>query len=287
MGILSNNIIITNDLHIFLNNNNHYSADIFVSEDINGSIGLNGCDHRGSASRRAFIIKKSNNYLYFDGGNISSIDINRNELLINSFEKLNISGINLTLRDYYNAANIISDKNKYFFSANSTYIRVQKYIRMATSLKNKDNDEIPITIFVTGVTRQKQENESDSIIRNRKSNITNSINSLYNDSLKSDIKILFFDEQPFILSEILLKSKIKFDFVVCQYSTFSEPNHTSKIYGIPIIYPDYYGRSIANVKIHQVSNKNIIEIKYLIIPQNLHEDEETALAVRQVLTGIK
>jgi len=262
-----------------------YKGNIFFTGEINGAIESNGCDNQGSASRRAHILKKYRDYLYFDMGNISSVSPKVNVFLINSFRNLDVTAINLTKGDITNiGTNNIAREADMFISANIEHHQIAKYKKEMLVLKNQENEQINLKVFVTGIAgRNNIPGGPSSYLADMKKEIMLSINELCGHAKDADIKILLFNSQLFILEEILSKAKIRFDLVVCQSSPDSIPNNTIRINGIPIIYPDRYGRSLASVFVRYAHNKKYYEIEYIRLYRKMPRDAQTDEAIMRTM----
>jgi hypothetical protein len=241
----------------------------------------NGCDHQGSASRRAHILKKYEDYLYFDMGNISSVSPKINMFLINSFRKLNAKAINLTKGDLANIAkDVITRESDMFVSANIAHPQIAKYKKVTLLLKNQKNEQTSLKVFVTGIAgRHNIPDDPSGYLDGLKREIVLSINEISCHAKDADIKILLFNSQLFLLEEVLARAKVRFDLIVCQSSADGAPNSTININGIPIIYPDRYGRSLASVLVYYTHNKKYYDIEYKRLYRKIPRDAQTDEAI--------
>lgn len=263
---------IINNTRIVFMNSSLYKYNLFFTEDINGETNLNGCDQQGSLSRKSAFLKKQDDYLYFDGGNFTSAISDRGLSIFNNMLELNTAAINLTTRDYNNMGQLLITNKPLFFSANFTAEPFPRYLKTFVTLRNRHNQTKSQLLFITGITGSATFFKSETEETAFADNIIISLNRLYPQSTDADIKILFFNENPYLLKNILNNLTIHFDFVICQYSLSRQPNSTSSINGVPIIYPDYFGRSIAHVEINHLRNKNYFIIDYIRLFQSMPED---------------
>ncbi|MHA1919663.1 MAG: hypothetical protein ACTSWX_07960 [Promethearchaeota archaeon] len=84
-------------------------------------------------------------------------------------------------------------------------------------------------------------------------------------------------KNEFPIVSILKRASISFDLVVCQSSPNKLPNSTDRIEGIPIIYPDRYGRSLARISVYYFPGRILYKIEYIrlfkAIPPDINTDE--------------
>jgi len=273
------NLILITKTGIVFNDRHLYKGDMFFTGEINGFLYMTGCDSLGSVSKRAHILKKFKDYLYFDAGNITSPNQVANSVLISNLKTLDITAINLTENDIINLSeeNIKKERN-IFISANNVIPLVPKFKKIPFVLKSNNNKTKIINVFVTGIAKKQPffSSTAESISSNDLTNETAFyLNELYMEAKDSDIKVLLFNEDFIFLEETLRKTKIRFDMVVCTSSPYIDPNNTVTINDVLIIYPDRYGRSIARCSVYfWLANKKY-ELEYIKLFKNIPDDPDT------------
>lgn len=275
IGILLNLVFILPD-GIVLNDKYLYAGTIFITGEINGAFESVGCDNLGSVSRKAAILKKKHgDFLYFDIGNMSSANAELNRFLVSNFRSLGGSAINLTEGDIINMKNIIEENADMFISANIELPNVTKYKMKSLWLKNRQNKKKELKIFVTGISTRINIHRRSNYSADPRKEIISSLDKVYEDAKIADIKILLFNSDFSFLEEVLDKAKIKFDLAVCQSSPSSIPNKTVRLNGIPVLYPDRYGRSLASISVYNTHRRILFRIEYLKLYSNVPRDPQT------------
>jgi|WetSurSiteA1Bulk_404760.scaffolds.fasta_scaffold02316_8 hypothetical protein len=258
--------------------NDLFRGNIFVSGEISGEIGQNGCDHLGSASRRVRLLSRFPDSLYFDNGNFSSPNQQANDLLIRSFRQTGVAVVNLTDGDIADLGkNKIIQNQNVFISASAEARIASPYKNVVLRLKNAKNEETTLSTFVTGFSEASGSGyrplPSGSIDATRNCAIR-FINSVQEYAKRAQIKIFLFNADFLALDRVLKDAKVRFDLVVCQSSPFVTPNRTIKVHDIPIVYPDRLGKSIARVEVNIRHGRKYFRIDYIKLYQKMPGDTE-------------
>jgi hypothetical protein len=287
--INSRNISFINKKLYFVSRGNIYTGDMFFTGNQYGEFDLIGCNNnRGSITRRAFVLKRFKDYLYFDLGNFSSIKPEINKILIptllNSFKYMKLNAINFTKHDF---VSFINSNNKIdpelFISANleiddklkSNLVNKVKIFPL--NLRNKKK-EIEIKVAVTGVSgNPKILNEGNLNIKCRKINegllnIKDQLNGV-------DIKILLFNESSYILKRALLNCPIKFDLVLAQPLFTEQINKLIYINKVPVFFGDEYGQTLCHIKLYKLNDRYLFEYSNYEITGKFPEDNYLKIVI--------
>ena len=270
--------------NIYLSNKDKFqTGNIFFTGDTKGAIDLIGCNKtKGSISRRAYILKKFDDYLYLDLGNFTNgnpqIDKTLIPVLLESFNYMKLNVINLTKRDLINIKNCNFDINKDIFTSSNIEIKTQNfsdnmisnYVLTPLKLKN-ENNECLIYIGIAGISDNRRipnQSELDYSVKD----IISSLKTIMSKLETADIKILLFNESFFRLKNLMMSGVIKFDLVLAQSLLPETKNKLIYINKTPIVFIDDLGKSLGHIKVYKGNQDYVFEFNFFELRRSLPED---------------
>jgi len=249
---------------IFKNKDNFLKGDIFFTGDLEGF--KEECvDCQGNIRfipKVAHIIKSHDNYLYFDIGDFTPftrITRESNGLkMIEIFNYLEVSAINLTKKDYYFLTKkFINSKKIKFVSSNlkldsEVYKSVSEIAYFPFKLSNNTNEK-KIIIGITGLSDNRRivgKWAKKVLIINQEKALKRTIKRI---NKKVDILILLYHDSPGKLKDLLINYSPKdIDIIIGSYGDFLSKK-LFYINEIPVAYIGNRGKILINIKIYNYS----------------------------------
>jgi 2',3'-cyclic-nucleotide 2'-phosphodiesterase (5'-nucleotidase family) len=246
------------------------AGDILFTGDTFGAIDLYGCEQLGSISRRANVLKKFNDYLYLDFGNITrnSPRVNKTAfpLLLEGLQYMKLDVLNLTKRDFINLSEINYEVHGIHLVSANLQIQapanqgklVLPYKLLPLQLRSKKETR-QITVGITGISNNLRKLHR-GIANYTMADINPSLKKIMGDLEKADLRILLFNDTWFKLDKLLTGPGIRFHLVIASSTLPGQVNRMIYLHNTPVVFADEYGRSLGHVRV--VKKKHGFKFEY-------------------------
>jgi 2',3'-cyclic-nucleotide 2'-phosphodiesterase (5'-nucleotidase family) len=268
---------------IFKNKNNFLKGNIFFTGDLEGF--KEECvDCQGNIRfipKLAHIIKSHDNYLYFDIGDFTPFTRKSNGLImLEIFNYLGASAINLTKKDYYFLSEkVLNSKKINFVSSNlkldsEAYKSVSEIAYFPFFKLSNNTSEKKIIIGIIGLSDNRRipgKWEKKVLIINQEKALKRTIERI---NKNVDVLILLYHDSLGKLKNLLINYSHKdIDIVIGSYGDFFSKK-LFYINDIPVSYIGNRGKVLTNIKIYNYSkDKYFFEYNPIKIWRTLPDDK--------------
>jgi 2',3'-cyclic-nucleotide 2'-phosphodiesterase (5'-nucleotidase family) len=279
------------------------AGDILFTGDTFGAIDLYGCELFGSISRRAKVLKKFNDYLYLDFGNITRNSLRVNQaafpLLLEGLQYMDLKVLNFTRRDFINLSEI--DYEVHGIHLVSANLQIQSpanqeklvlpYKLLPLQLRS-EKETLQITVGITGISNNLRKLHR-GIANYTIADINPSLKKIMENLEKADLKVLLFNDTWFKLDKLLSGPDIRFHLVMASSTLPGHVNRMIYLHNTPVVFADEYGRSLGHVRV--VKKKHGFKFEYnaynlgMGIPEDTQIKKITTRIVKRMQnrTGLK
>jgi hypothetical protein len=292
------NAIFPGNTMVYTPSNSTWPAgDILFTGDTFGAIDLYGCEQFGSISRRAKVLKKFNDYLYLDFGNITRNSLRVNKaafpLLLEGLQYMGLKVLNLTKRDFINLSEIDYEVHGIHLVSANLQIQapanqeklVSPYKLLPFQLRS-EKETLQITAGITGVSnnlRKLHRGFANYTI----ADINPSLKKIMEDLEKADLKILLFNDTWFKLEKLLSDPDIRFHLVIASSTMPGQVNRMIYFHNTPVFFADEYGRSLGHVRVVKKKNGFKFDYNAYNLGMGIPEDRQIKKLKKRIIERMK
>jgi hypothetical protein len=243
--IQSNKVSLIDNRLIFGEKKDLLAGDIFITGDTFGQFDPVGCDRLGSLSRRSYLLKKFDQYLYLDFGNFTHNNPGVNRIIMpalyEAFRLMDLNAINLTRRDLINLDELpgkIPGMN--LVSAHLETARngslagsVTKAVFLPLVLRNRDSNET-IFVGVTGISGMERKLHRPGLHCEPMAT-RESLPAIRDILERADLRILLFNDTYFELKRLIAEKRLSFDLVIAGATLGEHIDKMIYIQGVPVV----------------------------------------------------
>jgi hypothetical protein len=273
------------------------AGNILFTGDTLGAIDLYGCEQFGSISRRAKVVKKFNDYLYLDFGNITRNSLRVNKatfpLLLEGLQYMGLRVLNLTKRDFINLSEIKYEVHGIHLVSANLQIQapanqgkmVLPYKLVPLELRSK-KETLQITAGITGISNNLRKLHR-GIANYTISDINSSLKKIVGELENADLKILLFNDTWFKLDKLLSDPYIHFHLVIASSTLPGQVNRMIYLHNTPVVFADEYGRSLGHVRVVKRKHGFRFEYNAYNLGMGIPEDRQIKKLTKRIIKRIQ
>jgi len=290
--IQSNKVSLIDNRLIFGEKDDLLAGDIFFTGDTSGQFDPVGCDRLGSLSRRSYLLKKFDRYLYLDCGNFTHNNPGVNRIIMPAlyevFRLMDLKAINLTRRDLINldelagkipgmnlvSAHLEADRNGLLAGS------ITKAAFLPLVLRNRDTDK-SIIVGVTGISGMERKLHRPGLSYESTAS-RESLTAIQNILERADLRILLFSDSYFELKRLIAEKRLSCDLVIAGATLGEHIDKMIYIQGIPVVFGDEFGRSLGHIRVFKKGREYLFEYESFKIGEGFPEDNRVKALVEEM-----